>query len=139
MKQILHWIVSPLIVWEIYYYDKKSTYQLDVLKIYNSLWAGAYLILWGTAVLLILLSHSWHISLLYVLGMLFVVLAFAYPLLQDFVLKREKYVEVLLEQYNAMEPEEQRSLARRGWYHRFLPVIGFAVFLILFMTYSALA
>lgn len=139
MKQILHWIVSPLIVWEIYYYDKKSSYELDVMKIYNSLWAGAYLILWGTAVLLILLSHSWHISLLYVLGMLFVVLAFAYPLLQDFVLKREKYVEVLLEQYNAMEPEEQRSLARRGWYHRFLPVIGFAVFLILFMTYSALA
>ncbi len=132
-------MVSPFIVWEIYYYDKKSSYELDVMKIYNSLWAGTFLILWGTAVLLILLSYSWHISLLYVLGLLFVVLAFAYPLLQDFVLKREKYVEVLVEQYNAIEPEEQRSLARRGRYHRFLPVIGFAVFLILFMTYSALA
>jgi hypothetical protein len=89
MKQILHWIVSPLIIWDIYYYDKKSSYELDVMKIYNSLWAGTFLILWGTAVLLILLSHSWHIALLYVLGLLFVVLAFAYPLLQDFVLKRE--------------------------------------------------
>lgn len=89
MKQILHWIVSPLIIWDIYYYDKKSSYELDVMKIYNSLWAGTFLILWGTAVLLILLSHSWHIALSYVLGLLFVVLAFAYPLLQDFVLKRE--------------------------------------------------
>ena len=32
MKQILHWIVSPLIVWEIYYYDKKSSYELDVIR-----------------------------------------------------------------------------------------------------------
>ena len=79
MKQILHWIVSPLIIWDIYYYDKKSSYELDVMKIYNSLWAGTFLILWGTAVLLILLSHSWHIALSYVLGLLFVVLAFAYP------------------------------------------------------------
>ena len=138
MKQTLHWIVSPLIIWEIYYYDKKSKYGLDVMKIYQSLWAGAFLILWGTAVLLILLSHSWHIALLYVLGLLFVVLAFAYPLLQDFVLKREKYVENLIEQYNAMEPEEQSSQARRGWYQRFLPVIGFAIFLISFTIYSAL-
>lgn len=74
-------MVSPLSIWEIYYYDKKSSYELDVIKIYKSLWAGAFLILWGTAVLLILLSHSWHIALLYVLGLLFVVLAFAYPLL----------------------------------------------------------
>ncbi len=138
MKQTLHWIVSPLIIWEIYYCDKKSKYGLDVMRIYNSLWAGAFLILWGTAVLLILLSYSLHIALLYVLGLLFVFLAFAYPLLQDFVLKREKYVETLLEQYKTMEPDEQRSLARRGWYQRFLPVIGFAVLLFSFMIYSAL-
>lgn len=138
MQQILHWIFSPLIIWEIYYCDKKSKYELDVMRIYNSLWAGAFLILWGTAVLLILLSYSLHIALLYVLGLLFVFLAFAYPLLQDFVLKREKYVETLLEQYKTMEPDEQRSLAREGWYRRFLPVIGFAVFLFSFMIYSAL-
>lgn len=54
--------------------------------------------------MLILLSHSWHIALSYVLGLLFAFLAFTYPFIQDFVLKREKYVEALLEQYNAMEP-----------------------------------
>ena len=134
MRQTLHWIVFPLIIWEIYYYDKKSSYELDVTKIYQSLWAGALFMLWGTAVLLILLSHSWHIALLYVLGLLFVFLAFTYPLLQDFVLKREKYVETLLEQYKTMEPDEQRSLAREGWYRRFVPFIGFAVFLLLFMA-----
>ncbi len=139
MQQILHWIFSPLIIWEIYYCDKKSKYELDVMRIYNSLWAGAFLILWGTAVLLILLSYSLHIALLYVLGLLFVFLAFAYPLLQDFVLKRKKYVENLIEQYKTMEPDEQRSLAREGWYRRFMPVIGFAVLLFSFMIYSALA
>ena len=138
LKQILHWICDPLIIWEIYYCDKKSRYKLDVVKMYHSLWAGAFLILWGTAVLLILLSYSWHIALLYVLGLLFVFLAFTYPLIQDSVLKKRKYVETLLEQYRTMEPEEQRSLARKGWYRRFLPVIGFAVFLLLFMAYYAL-
>lgn len=128
MQQILHWIFSPLIIWEIYYCDKKSKYGLDVMKIYNSLWAGAFLILWGTAVLLILLSNSWHIALLYVLGLLFVFLAFTYPFIQDSVLKRKKYVENLIEQYKTMEPDEQRSLAREGWYRRFLPVIGYAIF-----------
>lgn len=132
-------MVSPLIIWEIYYYEKKSRYDLDVTKIYRSLWAGASFILWGTAVLLILLSNSWHITLLYVLGLLFVFLAFTYPFIQNFVLKRKKYVENLIEQYKTMEPDEQRSLAREGWYRRFVPFIGFAVFLILFMTYSALA
>ncbi len=121
-------MVSPLIIWEIYYYDKKSRYELDVMKIYRSLWAGAFLILWGTAVLLILLSNSWHIALLYVLGLLFVFLAFTYPFIQDSVLKRKKYVENLIEQYKTMEPDEQRSLAREGWYRRFLPVIGYAIF-----------
>lgn len=139
LKQILHWIVSPLIIWEIYYYDKKSSYDLDVMKIYNSLWAGAFLILWGTAVLLILLSYSWHIALLYLLGLLLLPLAFTYPFIQDFVLKREKYVENLIEQYKTMEPDEQSSLARRGWYQRSLPIIGFAVLLFSFMIYSALA
>ena len=138
LKQILHWIFSPLIIWEIYYYDKKSSYDLDVTKIYQSLWAGALFMLWGTAVLLILLSYSLHIALLYVLGLLFVFLAFTYPFIQDFVLKREKYVETLLEQYKTMEPDKQRSLAREGWYRRFMPVIGFAVLLFSFMIYSAL-
>lgn len=138
MKQTLHWIVSPLIIWEIYYYDKKSSYDLNVTKIYQSLWAGALFMLWGTAVLLILLSYSLHIALLYLLGLLLLPLAFTYPFIQNFVLKRKKYVENLIEQYNAMEPEEQSSQARRGWYQRFLPVIGFAIFLISFTIYSAL-
>lgn len=42
--------------------------------------------LWGTAVMLILLSNSWHIALLYVLGLLFVFLAFTYPFIQNLVL-----------------------------------------------------
>lgn len=138
MKQTLHWIVSPLIIWEIYYYDKKSSYDLDVTKIYQSLWAGALFMLWGTAVLLILLSYSLHIALLYLLGLLLLPLAFTYPFIQDFVLKRKKYVENLIEQYKTMEPDEQRSLAREGWYRRFVPVIGFAVLLFSFMIYSAL-
>jgi hypothetical protein len=134
LQQILHWIFSPLIIWEIYYCDKKSKYGLDVTKIYQSLWAGALFMLWGTAVLLILLSDSLHIALLYLLGLLLLPLAFTYPFIQNFVLKRKKYVETLLEQYNAMEPEEQSSQAREGWYHRVLPVIGFAVLLLLFMA-----
>ena len=140
MKQTLHWIVSPLIIWEIYYYDKKSSYDLDVTKIYQSLWAGALFMLWGTAVLLLLLSYSLHIALLYLLGLLLLPLAFTYPFIQNFVLKRKKYVENLnlIEQYKTMEPDEQRSLAREGWYRRFVPVIGFAVLLFSFMIYSAL-
>lgn len=138
MRQTLHWIVSPLIIWEIYYYDKKSSYDLNVTKIYQSLWAGALFMLWGTAVLLILLSDSLHIALLYLLGLLLLPLAFTYPFIQNFVLKRKKYVENLIEQYKTMEPDEQRSLAREGWYQRFVPVIGFAVFLFSFMIYSAL-
>ena len=138
MKQTLHWIVSPLIIWEIYYYDKKSSYDLNVTKIYQSLWAGALFMLWGTAVLLLLLSYSLHIALLYVLGLLLLPLAFTYPFIQNFVLKRKKYVENLIEQYKTMEPDEQRSLAREGWYHRILPVIGYAIFFFLFMAYYGL-
>lgn len=138
MRQTLHWIVSPLIIWEIYYYDKKSSYDLDVTKIYQSLWAGALFMLWGTAVLLLLLSDSLHIALLYLLGLLLLPLAFTYPFIQNFVLKRKKYVENLIKQYKTMEPDEQRSLTREGWYRRFVPFIGFAVFLFSFMLYSAL-
>lgn len=108
------------------------------MKMYRSLWAGALFMLWGTAVMLILLSNSWHIALLYVLGLLFVFLAFTYPFIQNLVLKRKKYVENLIEQYKTMEPDEQRSLAREGWYHRILPVIGYAIFFFLFMAYYGL-
>ena len=85
-----------------------------------------------------LLSYSLHIALLYLLGLLLLPLAFTYPFIQNFVLKRKKYVENLIEQYKTMEPDEQRSLAREGWYRRFVPVIGFAVLLFSFMIYSAL-
>lgn len=139
MKQIFHWIYGPLVNWGIYYYDKKSKYDLDVIKIYQSLWGGTFFILWEIAAMLTLLSDSLHIALLDTLSSLFMVLAFTCPFILEFILKRKKYVETLIEQYRTMAPEEQRSQARIGWYQRILPVIGLAIFFVLFMIYSALA
>uniref|UniRef100_UPI004029BA09 hypothetical protein n=1 Tax=Prevotella sp. TaxID=59823 RepID=UPI004029BA09 len=128
MMKIIRWTFDKLVIAEIYYLDNNSR-DIDVEKIYRSMFGVTMLFVYGIGIFLGIYIPALVIP---------VVLSFAYPFVQERILKRKSYVEYLIELYKSMPPEGKKRLAKQGWYYRCLPILGYAIILIMFFIFRFL-
>lgn len=57
----------------------------------------------------------------------------AVVVIQGIVLRRNKYVQTLLEQYRVMTPEERKRLSKEGLPYRVIPGLGLMAFYMLIL------
>lgn len=130
MMKIIRWTFDKLVIAEIYYLDHKSR-DIDVEKIYRSMFGATMLFVYSIGIFLGI----------YPALLIPVVLSLAYPFIQERILKRRSYVENLIELYRNMSLRGKKKLAKEGWYYRCLPILGYAtvlvflIFLFLFLFF----
>lgn len=128
--QLVRWIFEKFLIYEFYGFEKHSR-KIDVERMYTLIFYTTFYNLAAFAVILLrLYANIYHADVTGYSIPVCIVLG-AIVIIQEIILKKRKYVQTLMEVYNAMPPEDKKRLAKEGLHYRCLPLLGLMAFYML--------
>lgn len=132
---IIHGIFDKLLIHQFFELDKQSR-RIDIGSMYTKVFVISLLNLEAFAVIIIrLYANIFNVNVTGITlpALLVIVLVVT---VQEIMLRRQKYVQTLIDEYRAMTPEEKKRLSKEGLHYRVIPSLGLWAF---YMLVSILA
>jgi hypothetical protein len=130
---IIHWIFDKLLIHQFYELDKQSR-DIDISRMYMNVFCISIFNLDAFAVIVLrLYANIFNVSVTGLSIPVAIIVVPAVVVIQGIVLRRNKYVQTLLEQYRAMTPEERKRLSKEGLLYRVIPGLGLMAFYMLIL------